>query len=96
MHGAVLVGHFADGRARGRLVQQRVDFARRVRVEHEELAEMRVSVAQQFQAVLLRTRERLLVPVHDAGRVFLDRAERDEALAHQALAGVRDTVNSWK
>ena len=86
--GAVLVFHGHGGLARGRLVQNPVDGAVRVRVEHEKLAEMRAGVAQQFHAVALGTRQRLLVPVYDAGRVILDRAKPDEALAREALAGV--------
>ena len=60
----------------------------RIGVQHEELAEVRVGVAQQFQAVLLGTGEGLLVPVDDAGGIVFHRAQPDEALAHQPLAGV--------
>ena len=88
VHGAVLVGDLGQRRGCGRLVEQRVDGAVGVGVQHEELAEVRVGVAQQLQAVLLGPGERLLVAVDDAGGVVLDAAERDEALAHQALAGI--------
>ena len=85
---AVLVGDIAGGlRLRG-FVQQTVDLTRRVGVQHEELAEVRVRVAQQFQPVLLRAGQGLLVPVDDARRILLHRAQSDEALAHQPFAAI--------
>ena len=86
---AVLVGDLGDGSGLRGLVEQRVDRARRVGVQHEELPEMGVRVAQQLQPVLLRPGERLLVPVDHARGILLHRAERDEALAHQPLARCR-------
>ena len=68
---------------------------RGVRIQHEDLPEMRARVAQQFQAVLLGAAQSLLVAVHDAGRVVFHRAEPDEALADQPFAGI-GYWNSWK
>ena len=87
---AVFVRDLRDRRGLRRLVEQRVDRAGRVRIQHEELPEMGVRVAQQLQTVLLRTGERLLVPMHHAGRILLQSAERDEALPHQPLARIRN------
>ena len=65
-----------------------VDRAIRVGVQHEELAEVRVRVAEQLHAVLLWAGKGLLVAVHDVGGILFDAAEGDEALADEALTGV--------
>ena len=88
--GAVLVFDFGQRRGAGRLVEQRVHRAGRVRIEHEKLTEVGVGGAQQFEAVLLRTGERLLMTVHHAGGIVLHRAQRDKPFAHQALSRVRN------
>ena len=73
---AVLVGDFARRlRLRG-LVQKAVDLARRVGIQHEELAEVRVRVTQQFEAILLGAGKRLLVPVNHARRILFQDALR--------------------
>ena len=87
---AVLVRDLRYRRQRRRLIQQRVDGAFGIGIQHEDLPAVRVRVAQQLEPVLLRPRERLLVPVHHAGGVVLHRAQGDEPLAHQALARVGD------
>ena len=87
---AVLIRYRGNRRVFGRFIQQRVDGASGVGIQHEELPAVRVRVAQQLQPVLLRSRERLLVPVHHAAGVVLHRAQGDESLAHQALPRVRD------
>src|SRR5271167_3254723 len=73
---------------RRRAVEQLVDFALRVRIQHEELLELRAGVAQQFKAIFLRAGERLLVTVDHARRIWLEFAEPDEALACEAFAGI--------
>ena len=86
--GAVLVGDLGDGRRGGGLIEQRVDGARGVRVQHEDRFEVRVGVLEQLHAVLLGTGEGLLVAEDDARRILFHLAERDEAFADQALAGI--------
>ena len=73
-----------------RLVQQRIHPALRIRVQHEDLAEMRTRNLEQLPTVLLRTGERLLMPMYGALIVLLHCTEPDESLAGQALARVRD------
>ena len=74
----------------GRPVEQGVDGARRVGVQHEDGFEVGVGVLEQFHAVLLGTGEGLLVAEDDARGIFFHLAEGDEALADQALAGIGD------
>ena len=88
--GAVLVGDFGDGRRGGGLIEQGVDGAGRVGVQHEDGFEVGVGVLEQFHAVLLGTGEGLLVAEDDARGVVFHLAEGDEALADQALAGIGD------
>ena len=76
------------GAPRSGLVEQRVDGARRIGVQHEDRFEVGVGVLEQFHAVLLGAGEGLLVAEDDAGGILFHLAERDEALAHQALAGI--------
>ena len=90
MPGAVFIRDDRDRRGFRRLVEQRVNRAGRVRIQHKELPEMGVRVPQQLQTVFLRSRERLLVAMHHAGRILLQSAERDEALPHQAFARIRN------
>ena len=68
VHRAVLVGDFGQRRRLRGLIQQRVDRARAVRIQHEDLAEVRVRVAQQLQPILLGAGQRLLVAMHHAAR----------------------------
>ncbi len=86
--GLVLVGDARQRLGARGVLQDAIDLAFGIRIEHEELAEMGVAVAQQREPVLLRTRERLLVAVDDALRIILHRAQPDEAFAHQPLAGI--------
>ncbi len=65
MPGLILVEHVQNRRAFLRGCQQRVDGARRVRVQHENLAKVRAGVIQQFAAVFLGTGQRLLMPIDD-------------------------------
>ena len=78
----------AMGGASGGLIEQLVDGARRIGVQHEDRFEVSVRVLEQFHAVLLRTGEGLLVAEDDARRILFHLAEGDEALADQALAGI--------
>ena len=78
----------ARGGAAADSVEQGVDGAGGIGVEHEELAEVGVGVAEEFEAVLLGAGEGLLVAVDDAHGVVLDGAEGDEALADETLAGI--------
>ena len=86
--GAVLVGDFGDGRRGGGLIEQGVDGAGRVGIEHEDGFEVGVGVLEQLHAVLLGTGEGLLVAEDDARGVVFHLAEGDEALADEALAGI--------
>ncbi len=45
-------------------------------------------VAEQIETVFLGAGKRALVTIDDVGAVIFHRAERDEAFAHQALAGI--------
>src|SRR4051812_9424033 len=91
MRGAVLVRDLRDRRGFRRFVEQGVDGAGRIRVQHEKLTEMCVCMAQQLESILFGSGERLLMPMHHAGGILLDRAERDEALAHEPLTGIRQS-----
>ncbi len=90
VYGAVLVGHLGQRRRPGGFIEQGVHGAGGVGIEHEDLAEVGVGVAQQLEAVLLGAGEGLLVAVNHAGGIVLHRSQRDEAFAHQVLAGVGD------
>ena len=91
--GSVLVRH--DGRRllSGRFVEDRVDLARRIGVQHKELPAMRMRVPQQFEAVLLGSTERALVAMHDPRRVVLHGAQPDGSL-RTSRSPVSGTVNS--
>ena len=80
----------AMGGESGGLIEQIVDRARRIGVQHEDRFEVSVGVLEQFHAVLLGTGEGLLVAEDDARRILFHLAERDEALADQSLAGIGD------
>src|SRR5689334_4727783 len=67
---------------------ERVDLAEWIAVQHEDGLEMRMGVLEQLHAILLRTRQRLLMTKHDACGVLLHLPEREEALAYQPLASV--------
>jgi len=87
---AVLIGDRGNRCGFGGLIEQRVDGALGVGIQHEELPAVRVRVAKQLKPVLLRPGKRLLVPVHHAAGVVLHRTQGDEPLAHQALPRVGD------
>ena len=88
MHGAVFIGHFAKRRRGSGLVEQGVDFAGGIGIEHEDQLAVGARVAKQIQAVLLGAGKGALVPMHNVGAVILHCAQSDEAFADQALAGV--------
>src|SRR5215471_3602935 len=85
---------FVEGNAIGRglrsFVQELVDRARRIGVQHEDLPEMRARVAQEFQPVFFWTRERLFVTMDYPLRVRGHFTEPDKTLAHEFFVAIRN------
>ena len=84
----VLISDLDIGHGLRYFVQQPVDRAFAIRIQHEKLAEVRMRMAQNFAPVFLGAGKRLLVTVHNARGVIDYFAQSDEPLAHQAFAGI--------
>ena len=88
MAGSIFVEDVQDRLALFRFAQDRIDGVGRVRIEHEDLAEMRARVVEKFPAILLGTGQRLFVAKNDVSGIIFHLAEADEALASEALARI--------
>ena len=78
-----------SGVRRRRLIENPIDRQFRIGIQHEDLAEVRVRVAQQLHAILFRTGERLFMAMDHSGRIVFHGAHANEALAFQGLARYR-------
>ena len=90
MHGAVIVD-VRSIQACARMLLPRPAAGRprvRIGIQHEDLSEVRARVTQQFQTILFRPAQRLLVPEHDARRIILDFADPDKAFSRESLARI--------
>src|SRR5271156_3122041 len=72
--------------------QQVVNQPRRIVVEHEKLAGLRVRVPQQLDAVRFRRRKRALVPEHHLRVVILHSPQRDKTYARLARVRPRHQI----
>ncbi len=70
------------------LIQHPVDGKLRIGIQHEDLAEVGVRMAQQFHAIFFRTGERLFMAMDHAGGIIFHRAQTDEPLPLQSLVAV--------
>ncbi len=90
MLGAIFVNHNLVRRRLTAFFEHAIHFTRWVRIEHENLSEMRMGMAEQFEPVLLGAGKRLLMAVYDARAVVLHRPEPDESAAGKPLARIRN------
>ena len=83
----IFVGELCCGRRSGfGFSEDGVDALLRIGIEHEELASVGASVAQEFEAIGFGSGERVFVAEDDAGGIFLETSGTDEA-ATDALFG---------
>ena len=85
VHHAVLVCHLGVGGAAA-VVENLLHAARWVRVQHEDLAEMRVRRLQQVQPITFRLGQRLLMTEDYLLGIIMKLAQRDESAALLHLA----------
>ena len=91
MDDAVFVGEFGGGRRGGfGFGENSVHAFLRVGIEHEELAGMQTSVAEEFEAVGFGAGESVFVAEDDAGGIVFELTGADEAAARAFFGGTGD------
>src|SRR5258708_39842721 len=82
---SVFIGEFGNRSSGGlRFVENFFYALMRVGIQHKKLARVRASVAKQFEAIGLWTRESMFVAENEAGGIFLE-----PACANDTAAGAR-------
>jgi hypothetical protein len=81
MPGLILIKNIQHRLAGRRAGQNLIHCAFAIGIQHEDLSEVRARVAQQFQAIFLRSRKRLFMAIHHARGIILDLSDPDETHA---------------